>query len=318
MSYQIIRDRNGWIINEEGEVLIRDIENQADIWVQNNLISFDEHERPRLKVFNETSSQTSEETLSFYHIDRDNESVDETGENGLQSKITVNDCSLTPGTSENDSIWSENETRRLITLYAEHQDDIKHAEKKKFVWDIISERMVEKQFQKTAAKCQRKWINLCRVYRSIKDQKKSNQSGRGRKTPFIFYDALDEILGELPSNSQNYNVDVAALSSETELEIVNDETTESNHSTDITNDLITENQNVQPTNPAINKKRKNYTQEYFKSKINYHKMKEIEREQRNTRHKEKMELENKKLEIEQKKVNILQELLVYTKRNDKN
>lgn len=48
---------------------------------------------------------------------------------------------LSTHTSDDSAFWSEQETLLLISLYAEHIDDFSHAKKKKYVWDIIAEKM---------------------------------------------------------------------------------------------------------------------------------------------------------------------------------
>ncbi|KAJ8937981.1 hypothetical protein NQ318_015478 [Aromia moschata] len=49
MPYQIVRNKAGWILNQTGQVLVRDSENN-DIWIDSNLIHFDQFNRPLPKT----------------------------------------------------------------------------------------------------------------------------------------------------------------------------------------------------------------------------------------------------------------------------
>ncbi|CAG9763594.1 unnamed protein product [Ceutorhynchus assimilis] len=91
-----------------------------------------------------------------------------------------------------DGFWSHGETQLLINLYGQHKDEFTNAKKKTC---------------RSAAKIERKWINLLRVYRSIKDNKGVKKSGRGAQN-YKFFDALDEILGDKPSNSNTFCIEV--------------------------------------------------------------------------------------------------------------
>ncbi|KAL1487699.1 hypothetical protein ABEB36_015606 [Hypothenemus hampei] len=73
-----------------------------------------------------------------------------------------------------ENLWKENEVKLLISLYGENVTEFKTAKKKKQMWNIIAEKM------------------------QCNDNK--GKSGRG-KTNYKYYEEIDEVLGDLPSNS---------------------------------------------------------------------------------------------------------------------
>lgn len=199
-------------------------------------------------------------------------------------------------------IWNENETKLLINLYGEHVDDFKHAKKKKHVWVIISEKMSSKGIHKSAEKCQRKWINLTRVYRSVKDNSGPRKTGRGRIF-YRYFNALDEILGQRPSNSiDTYIFDAGASTSLTQ------ETDEEPHPSTVSGseNNVQEQKDEDSANMTA-RKRKNYIQEYFKKKLENG---EREREMKRLRYEEKMDIERKRNDLEEQKINLLKQVLL--------
>ncbi|KAI4468032.1 multifunctional protein ade2 [Holotrichia oblita] len=167
--------------------------------------------------------------------------------------------------------WSENETKLLINTYADHIEDMQHAQRKKHVWSIIAEQLASLGVNRSVEKCQRKWINLTRVYRSIKDS--SKKTGRGR-TSYKYFDLLDEILGNKPSNSKDtYVLDFGASSSTTTGDVIKDPIElDSNENINTSEGISVED------GPPRKKRNKNYTQEYFKEKVKYLRNKENEHE----------------------------------------
>ncbi|XP_031351374.1 uncharacterized protein LOC116176752 [Photinus pyralis] len=173
-----------------------------------------------------------------------------------------------------DGVWSEQETQLLISLYADHLEDFTHAKKKKFVWDIISEKMCAYDYKRTAAKIERKWINLVRVYRSIKDNKGPKKSGRGTQS-YKYFQSLDDILGDKPSN----NSDVLSV----EVGVVNQTQTQQHAEHTLGN------------TPQTSKRRSGSNEYYMLAK--------------QRRHEERMEMERQKLEVEKSKTELLKEIL---------
>ncbi|KAB0803368.1 hypothetical protein PPYR_00338 [Photinus pyralis] len=112
---------------------------------------------------------------------------------------------LTPSTStysedsqSSEASWSDAETLLLISLYHENKDAFTNAKKRKHVWEIIAEQMSAHNYFRKPEKLERKWTNLLRVYRSIKDNKGPKKSGRGAQH-YKYYNHIDEIIGDKPS-----------------------------------------------------------------------------------------------------------------------
>ncbi|KAL1493946.1 hypothetical protein ABEB36_009625 [Hypothenemus hampei] len=82
---------------------------------------------------------------------------------------------------DGENIWKENEVKFFISLYGEHLNDFKSAKRKKQMWNIIAEKMQCQGYNRNAEKCQRKWINMTRAYRSVKDNRGPKSSGRGKR-----------------------------------------------------------------------------------------------------------------------------------------
>ncbi|KAK4882181.1 hypothetical protein RN001_005500 [Aquatica leii] len=106
------------------------------------------------------------------------------GEEKLQSQIhnspaSTSMCTTQTGESSlTEVFWSDAETTLLISLYNDHKDAFTNAKKRKHVWDIIAEQMAAHNYFRNPKKLERKWTNLLRVYRSIKDNKGPKKSGK--------------------------------------------------------------------------------------------------------------------------------------------
>ncbi|KAI4459519.1 myb/sant-like dna-binding domain [Holotrichia oblita] len=155
---------------------------------------------------------------------------------------------------------------------------------------------------RSVEKCQRKWINLTRVYRSIKDS--SKKTGRGR-TSYKYFDLLDEILGNKPSNSKDtYVLDFGASSSTTTGDVIKDPIElDSNENINTSEGISVED------GPPRKKRNKNYTQEYFKEKVKYLRNKENEHELKEKRYQDRVAIEKRRNDIEAEKVQLLKEIL---------
>lgn len=53
----------------------------------------------------------------------------------------IQGATTSKGTGYDEGLWSEKETLLLISCYGEHVEDFAKAKKRKYVWDIISEKM---------------------------------------------------------------------------------------------------------------------------------------------------------------------------------
>lgn len=68
---------------------------------------------------------------------------------------------------------------------------------KKETWVLVTEILQGDGIMKDVDECKRKWNNLIRTYRSVKDNQ--NKTGRA-PLKFEYFDAIDEILGNRDSN----------------------------------------------------------------------------------------------------------------------
>ncbi|KAK4877206.1 hypothetical protein RN001_009712 [Aquatica leii] len=210
-------------------------------------------------------------------------------------------CRSTAESSFTKIFWSDAETTLLISLYNDHKDAFTNTKKKrKQIWDIIAEQMAAHNYFRNPEKLERKWTNLLRVYRSIKDNKSPKKSGRGA-LHYKYFDLIDEIMGDKPSNTAaprsviNAGVNNTVLPAEETASTSNDDDppTDSDQTTITTDtDAIEQSQLDLPS-----KKRKINTP--LRERL-VHKQK---------RHEERMELEKKKLSLEKMKINLFERYL---------
>ncbi|KAK4882438.1 hypothetical protein RN001_005757 [Aquatica leii] len=244
---------------------------------------------------------TADIRFAQYLLDRH-----KSGEETLQSQIhnspaSTSMCTTQTGESSlTEVFWSDAETTLLISLYNDHKDAFTNAKKRKHVWDIIAEQMAAHNYFRNPKKLEKKWTNLLRVYRSIKDNKGPNKSGRGA-LHYKYFDLIDEIMGDKPSNTAaprsviNAGVNNTVLPAEETASTSNDDDpqTDSDQTTTTTDtDAIEQSQLDLPS-----KKRKINTP--LRERL-VHKQK---------RHEERMELEKKKLSLEEMKINLFEKYL---------
>ncbi|XP_031350990.1 trihelix transcription factor PTL-like [Photinus pyralis] len=103
--------------------------------------------------------------------------------------------------SSNEAFWTDAETILLISLYNDNKVTFQNATKRKHLWVIISEQMAAHNYYRAPDKLERKWTNLMRVYRSIKDNKGPRKSGRGA-VHYKYFELIDEILGDNNNNNK--------------------------------------------------------------------------------------------------------------------
>lgn len=99
-------------------------------------------------------------------------------------------------------------------------EDFNSARKRKHVWQNIQNQLIGLNIQKSAVSCERKWRNLIRTYKNIKDNRQ--KTGRGSRR-FAYYDAMDEILGNKPSTSCAHTINVGVKKSINFKEIIDTE-----------------------------------------------------------------------------------------------
>ncbi|KAL1514322.1 hypothetical protein ABEB36_003595 [Hypothenemus hampei] len=236
------------------------------------------------------------------------------------------------------SLREEDET--LVQKYNDQEDTETLKRQKKQMWDIIAEKMQSQGYNRSAQKCQRKWINMTRTYRPVKDNRGPKSSGRGKATvedsslqhsatstaTYKYFESLDDILGVCPSNStdtftvsmgcsyeniESQNIDQMELNETNENSVEQEEVQREN--LNVQNENTMPNLTVSNNNLKRKRKRKNYTQEYYKARIEYIKNEKIETKER--RYKERMELEEKRLKLEERKIILLENIFEKLERN---
>lgn len=63
--------------------------------------------------------------------------------------------------------WSLNETREFLAIRAELDRTFMETKRNKLLWDVISSKMKEKGFIRSAEQCKCKWKNLVTRYKVL-------------------------------------------------------------------------------------------------------------------------------------------------------
>lgn len=103
-----------------------------------------------------------------------------------EQMFTQVDNSQEPATT-----WSQNETLALINIFSLHKDKFKHFKMKKDRWKLISRELSKIGIDKLPIKCEIKWRNLLRTYRTYK----TSDRAQGK---FEFYNEIDDIIANDP------------------------------------------------------------------------------------------------------------------------
>jgi hypothetical protein len=104
--------------------------------------------------------------------------------------------------------WTYDQTLYLIDAMGSHMDELNHPKKRRFVFNNISNDLLSSGFSISGSICQNKWKNLLRSYKVAKDTK--NRTGRG-PSRFHFFDKMDDLLGEKPSNKCSHSLESSSL-----------------------------------------------------------------------------------------------------------
>ncbi|KAK4882597.1 hypothetical protein RN001_005916 [Aquatica leii] len=183
------------------------------------------------------------------------------------------------GTIENRQTWCYNHTVALINSVQSHYEDMHAVNKRKHFWIVISEELASQHYEYSEVACKKKWGNLLQTYKSVKYLKK--KSGRG-STRFQFYEMLDEILGDNPTNASPHTLDVANLNA-TRLEATaNNASPKCINVTSCNNDEVTNTSSYSetPTNKT-KRARANQTVQYYNAKKKIYENKNKLLEERN-------------------------------------
>ncbi|GFZ15543.1 hypothetical protein Acr_24g0017330 [Actinidia rufa] len=92
--------------------------------------------------------------------------------------------------------WSHRETRDLIAIRAELERDFTVAKRNKTLWEVVSARMRELGYRRTADQCKCKWKTLVNRYKG----KETTDLVDGRQFPF--FEELHAIFTEREKNMQ--------------------------------------------------------------------------------------------------------------------
>ncbi|KAJ3616694.1 hypothetical protein MTP99_014367 [Tenebrio molitor] len=74
-------------------------------------------------------------------------------------------------------VWPHSQTLELIYAVESHYDDLDHPQKRKQVWENISNDLGSKSIIVSSNECYKKWQNLLRTYKTTKDNKKKRLVG---------------------------------------------------------------------------------------------------------------------------------------------
>lgn len=89
--------------------------------------------------------------------------------------------------------WNEQSTRIFIELYKHHHELFMQPNiKKKNLWEEISKKMLDYDYEISARQCENKWKSLKLSFKKVEEY--NRQSGLKRKCSF--YDEISEILGQ--------------------------------------------------------------------------------------------------------------------------
>ncbi|KAJ8945176.1 hypothetical protein NQ314_009308 [Rhamnusium bicolor] len=203
-------------------------------------------------------------------------------------------------------IWTYENTVKLIAAVESNYDLLSHPEKRKTAWSDISNILIIQNVKMTSSECYKKWMNLLRTYKIVKDNKKKTGHGPVR---FNFFSHMDEFLGSRLTNSSPHSIDVAGpCAGPSNIEPEEHQSFENETTKEIVN----------PNEATIIKRTKNATIDYFKAKKQYlerrQKMLEERRREEKAEREAKLRLMERKLELEERKVRALEEFVKLEKK----
>ncbi|KAI4370791.1 hypothetical protein MLD38_019101 [Melastoma candidum] len=98
-------------------------------------------------------------------------------------------------------LWSEEETRELISVRGELEKEFSSAKRNRNLWEVVSLRLRELGFERSTDQCKCKWKNLLNRFKG----KETINADNGRKFPF--FDELNRLFSEKASNLQRARID---------------------------------------------------------------------------------------------------------------
>lgn len=190
-------------------------------------------------------------------------------------------CADDESSSSERNVWSYSATVALINSMETHFEDLSHATKKKYVFSNVSNDILSLGHKYNAGECNTKWKTLVRSYKTIKDKKA--KTGRAQ-TRFMFFELIDNILGDKPTNQCLHSLESSAPQEESEEE-------------------------KKETDEVVNIHSESKERKRKRTSENCIKLKEKEYMKKEQRHRERMEVEQSKLETEKRKIALLEQLL---------
>ncbi|XP_018576862.1 uncharacterized protein LOC108915337 [Anoplophora glabripennis] len=100
--------------------------------------------------------------------------------------------------------WPYDAVFLLIQSMETNIENMSHPKKRKHVFENVCNDLLSKGFSFTYEQCAQKWKSLERSYKNAKDNK--TKTGRS-PSRFYFYDQMDNILGNKPTNSSEHTLE---------------------------------------------------------------------------------------------------------------
>lgn len=182
--------------------------------------------------------------------------------------------------SFNNELWSYDAVLALLSSMSTHIEELNHPKKKKNVFSNISNDLLSKKFCYTEKACYNKWRSLLRSYKTTKDKMKSTGQG---VTRFLFFNQIDELVGDKPSNSSGNTLESSTIANTTV-------STDADTETDTQIETECNSQNNQ-------KKRKRKNKQ------------DIREEAKQKRHEERMRMEERKVGVEERKCALIERFI---------
>lgn len=165
-------------------------------------------------------------------------------------------------------IWSYAETIALLHSMETHVEHLSHPVKRKHVFENVSNDLLSLGYSIDATTCNTKWKTLVRSYKNTKDNNTKTGQSSSR---LLFFEKMDEILGNKPSISCLHTLASSSLG-DSNVVIKEDSTNNFDNSMQSasTNESIVEVEesinegqnvhadNINENNKAHTKKKKNY------------------------------------------------------------
>lgn len=97
--------------------------------------------------------------------------------------------------------WGPADTKILINAYGHYHTYLNEPKKASTVWPSIQTTLFSRDFNVTMDQCKNKWNTLPAQYKLDNDTKPVDVP-----TPNAFYECMDKILGNKPTNSKNLTI----------------------------------------------------------------------------------------------------------------